>query len=256
MFASKRRKYKLFPRVNRRVVPGLSRLSKSLCVQSLCAFFLPYLRQEKRAQRLTFWVRRPPGGVGVFHAKGWWPKTSCPPSKLCLPWVSKRGIRDVPGILPGCPGPLAVFKKFVQKNFVCFFPALSESVCGCVPDFTPEMLNRSRGTSNPWMPATHRQGKNMDKYMDKIQGALKGTNLRGQTEPKRKFLLISADFGRFSSSPRIKTKHLGNADFHRKPQIFAGKRRFSREPAENRRLAFVPLGLSLKCGPNNMTRNA
>ena len=43
MFASKHRKYKLFPLVNRRVVPGLSRLSKSLCVQSLCAFFLPYL---------------------------------------------------------------------------------------------------------------------------------------------------------------------------------------------------------------------
>ena len=29
------------PLVNRRVVPGLSRPSKSLCVQSLCAFFLP-----------------------------------------------------------------------------------------------------------------------------------------------------------------------------------------------------------------------
>ena len=42
MFASKHRKYKLFPLVNRRVVPGLSRLSKSLCVQSLCAFLLPY----------------------------------------------------------------------------------------------------------------------------------------------------------------------------------------------------------------------
>ena len=79
---------------------------------------------EKRAQRLSFWVRRPPGGVGVFHAKGWWPKTSCPPSKLCFPWVSKRGIRDVPGILPGCPGPLAVFKKFVQKNFVRIFRSL------------------------------------------------------------------------------------------------------------------------------------
>ena len=63
-------------------------------------------RQEKRAQRLTFWVRRPRGGVGVFHGKGWWSKTSCSPSKLCLAWVSKRGIWDVPGILPGCPGPL------------------------------------------------------------------------------------------------------------------------------------------------------
>ena len=83
-------------------------------------------------ERLSFWVRRPPGGVGVFHAKGWWPKTSCTPSKLCLPWVSKRGIRDVPGILPGCPGPLAVLKKFVQKNFTRIFrSAISQAIRGC-----------------------------------------------------------------------------------------------------------------------------
>ena len=44
-----------------------------------------FLRQGKRAQRLTFWVRRPPGGVGVFYVKGWWPKSSCPPLKVCLP---------------------------------------------------------------------------------------------------------------------------------------------------------------------------
>ena len=35
VFASKHRKYTFFPLVNRRVVPGLSRFSKSLCVQSL-----------------------------------------------------------------------------------------------------------------------------------------------------------------------------------------------------------------------------
>ena len=46
MFASKHRKYKLFPLVNRWVVPGLSRLSKSLCVQSLCAFLLPYSKNQ------------------------------------------------------------------------------------------------------------------------------------------------------------------------------------------------------------------
>ena len=47
VFASKHRKYKLFPLVNRRVVPELSRLSKSLCVQSLCAFFLPYFKPDQ-----------------------------------------------------------------------------------------------------------------------------------------------------------------------------------------------------------------
>ena len=33
----------------------------------------------------------------------------------------KRGIRDVLGILPGCPGSLGVFKKFVQKSSRAFF---------------------------------------------------------------------------------------------------------------------------------------
>ena len=80
--------------------------------------------KRKRAQRSTFWVRRWPGGVGVFRAKGWWLKSSCPPSKVCLPWVSKSGIWDITGILPGCPGPLAVFKKFVHKKFVRIFRSL------------------------------------------------------------------------------------------------------------------------------------
>ena len=92
--------------------------------KSRFGFCLPIVQAEKRAQRLTFWVRRPPGGVGVFHAKGWWPKSSCSPSKVCLPWVSKRGIWDVPGILVGCPGRLGVFKKFVQKKFVRIFRSL------------------------------------------------------------------------------------------------------------------------------------
>ena len=63
-------------------------------------------------------------GGGVFHAKGWWPKSSCSPSKVCLSLASKRGIPDIPGILPGCPGPLGVFKKFVQKKFVRIFRSL------------------------------------------------------------------------------------------------------------------------------------
>ena len=82
------------------------------------------LRKEKRALRLTFLVRRRPGGEGFFHPKVWGSKSSCPPSKVCLPWVSRRGIWDVPKILPGCPGPLGVFKKFVQKKFVRIFRSL------------------------------------------------------------------------------------------------------------------------------------
>ena len=38
-------------------------------------------------------------GGGVFHPKGWWPKSSCAPSKVCLPWVSKRGPG---GVQQGC----------------------------------------------------------------------------------------------------------------------------------------------------------
>ena len=60
----------------------------------------PQIRQEERAQRLTFWVRRPPGGVGVFHAKGWWSESSCPSSKVCLSWkqsgMSREFCRDIP----------------------------------------------------------------------------------------------------------------------------------------------------------------
>ena len=54
-----------------------------------------------------------------------------------------------------------------------------------------------------------------------IQVTLKGTNLRGQTEPKRRFSQIFADF-----RPFLENKAFG---------IFAENRRFSQEPAENRR---------------------
>ena len=142
-----------------------------------------WARNNSTKINLNFCVRRPLGGVGVFHSKGWWPKSSCPPSEVSLPfrdaettilikfafwrglgrgkitencpktlffmgnsmtikfgnfgnficqkfcchlggshpWVSKRGIWDVPGILPGCPGPVAVFKTFVQKSSCAFF---------------------------------------------------------------------------------------------------------------------------------------
>ena len=39
------------------------------------------------------------------------------PSKVCLPWVSKGGAWDVPGILPDVPDPWA-FKNLVLQKFV------------------------------------------------------------------------------------------------------------------------------------------
>ena len=76
---------------------------------------------------LIFWVRRPPGRVGVFHAKGWWPKSLCPPSKVCLPWALKRGIWVIPKILPGCPGLLGGVQKARAKKFVLMFRSLTVS---------------------------------------------------------------------------------------------------------------------------------
>ena len=115
-------------------------------------------RQEKRAQRLTFWVRRPLGGVGVFHAKGWWPKSSCSPSKVCLPWVSTRGI---PGILPGCPGPLGCSKSLCKKSSCAFFVPYS-----CDPDCPVQTPNRASGPkwekmAEKWILAPRgKKGKN------------------------------------------------------------------------------------------------
>ena len=73
--------------------------------------------KKKRAQRLTFWVRRPPGGVGGLPREGVVAKRSCPPSKVCLQWVSKRRIWDVPGSLPGCPQTLGGVQKVCAHFF-------------------------------------------------------------------------------------------------------------------------------------------
>ena len=91
--------------------------------------------------------------MGVFRAKGWWPKTSCPPSKVCLPWVSKGGIWDVPGFLPGCPGPLAVFQKVCAKKLRAHFPFPN---LGWFPGFRIDSVKRQhrpaqeRRRREPW----------------------------------------------------------------------------------------------------------
>ena len=74
------------------------------------------------------------------------------------------------------------------------------------------------------------------------QGALKGTNPRGQTEPKQRFSPILADFCRLSPFPRKQSTW--------EKQIFAENRWFSQETAENRRIrrkleiGVCPLGSS------------
>ena len=77
-------------------------------------------------------------------------KSSCPPSKVCLPWVSKRGIRDVPGILPGCPGPLRVFKKLVQKSLCAFF--VPYFLTAMIAALHPALLYIIKGTHPPKHP--------------------------------------------------------------------------------------------------------
>ena len=59
------------------------------------------------------------------------------------------------------------------------------------------------------------------------QGALKGTNLRGQTEPKRRFSMIFADSRLFLENKAFGQRRFSQktADFRRKPQKTGGTRR-------------------------------
>ena len=79
--------------------------------------------QRKKSTKINFWG---PETAGVFHAEGWGLKSSAPPSKVCLPWVSKDGTWD------GCSGSLGLFKKFVQKKVRAHFstPSVSSSLMG------------------------------------------------------------------------------------------------------------------------------
>ena len=56
---------------------------------------------RKRNPNLNFLVRIFSGGVGVFHVKGWGPKSSVCPSK---PRETKLFWRGIPGFSPGYPG--------------------------------------------------------------------------------------------------------------------------------------------------------
>ena len=80
----------------------------------------------------------------------------------------------------------------------------------------------------------------------KNQGALKGTNLRGQTEPKRRFSLIFADSRRFLENEAFGKRRFSQetADFRRNPQKTAGTCR--KPQIGGCPLRFVPLSAPLK----------
>ena len=56
---------------------------------------------RRRNLNPNFLVRISSGGVGVFHLKGWGPKSSVCPSK---PTENQTFWRDIPGFCPGYPG--------------------------------------------------------------------------------------------------------------------------------------------------------
>ena len=82
-------------------------------------------------------------------------------------------------------------------------------------------------------------------FCTQSQGVLKGTNLRGQTEPKRRFSLMFADSRFFvekeaSGKCRFSQK---TADFRRKPQETEGIRR--KPQIGVCPLGFIPLNAAL-----------
>ena len=60
-------------------------------------------------------------GWGSSTRRGWWPKSSCPSSKVCLPWVSIRGIWDVPANFAGMSRTLGGVRKVCEKSSCAFF---------------------------------------------------------------------------------------------------------------------------------------
>ena len=148
-----------------------------------------------------------PSHTGQCKSASWWPL------------LSRRALtceRGIPGRFPTGKGKTPVTSKIPLAKI-----PLAQRTSG---DRCQEWPDRGASTVN-------------------YQGALKGTNLRGQTEQKRRFSQIFADFCRFSPSPR-KQSIWETQIFAENRRCLAGNRRKPQEPAENRRLAFVPLGSS------------
>ena len=82
----------------------------------ITALKLTTIRQEKNTKS-SFWgpeTARRGGASSTREGIGVEKFVPSLESLFCL--GSREGTWDVPGILPGCPGPLGAFKKFVQKQ--------------------------------------------------------------------------------------------------------------------------------------------
>ena len=152
---------------------------------------------RKRSTNSNFWVQTSSGRVGVFHVKGWSPRSSAYPAKprethththTLFGRISLDFGWDVPTNAQG-PTPFGpIQKRDSGWDFAVF-----------------EILPFS-----PWGSS--------------FQGVLKGTELRWQREPKTQ---IFAENRRFSQIHPFswKFKHLEGAGFRRKPKVFAENRR-------------------------------
>ena len=106
--------------------------------------FLPHFQARKTNPNLNFLVWIFSGGVGVFHTKGWGPKSSVCPSK---PGKSNffRGIsRDFAGISRNCPKSLR--KKEFGFNFRSLHFCTVHSTVTDQPHATPLPLVQPHST--------------------------------------------------------------------------------------------------------------
>ena len=81
----------------------------------------PKVQARKRNPHPNFWVRISSGGVGVFHVKGWGPKSSACPAKPGKPSFFRGISWDFAGISQECP------KSLRTKQFVFIFRPLKVS---------------------------------------------------------------------------------------------------------------------------------
>ena len=85
----------------------------------------PTLQARKKSTKINFLGPETARGGEGLPREGAGVEKLVPSLESFFPWVSREGIWDVPGILPGCPAPLGVFKKFVPKKFVRMFRPLT-----------------------------------------------------------------------------------------------------------------------------------